>query len=696
METRLNAGLLNRREAFSTPPGISVVILTCNRLPKLRAVVASLMPQLGPSDEVFIVDTGSTDGTREWLATLSHPVNHLFLDPAYLDFAAARNAALTRVHGACIAFLDDDCIPSFAWLKTLREELQRTEVIGGLVLPYFLYAYPAGWSSEIAWCAGMSPRGLIDKRDDNYPATANLAAHRSVFANHPFQEINGASLVTEQKYKAGREDAQWWKEIRRSGARTCVSPRLVVFHAIPDSRFSFRNLIARAKHDGIAAWLREPNTQQAHVETEGLIDQFAHDLVHRRRVIAGGLPALAQRFVWYYRQLAYLGSARHESEPRVFLRLSPRIIKRSARRLVGETRLRLIKKTRAPLRVPDPPHHILIAAPTYLGDTVLLLPIVELLQSNWPEANILVWTRFPELFSPTSPLITIVRADESSEELVASFARWSSEINFVPYYHFGPAKLWRTVLSLRGITFTHDVGFGKEADYYYAGRRIEKRFDQHEVLNLLEMVSLWPLAGSLRPARLTPTQRYVESLLRRYPHLQDAPYLTIHIDTALEMKRWPLERWEYLAQCLLEETDLSICFIGTEQARAASQELAHRLSPRRCLDCTGLSVGELGALLSGARMAVGPCSGPKHIAYATRTPTFTLYGAVSEHRWGAWHDTELHAYIRSTVEYLSPREQRGLPENHAMLMISAQDVAQGVLEHYQRVKHLSCSEILSG
>ncbi|MGB9691582.1 MAG: glycosyltransferase [Candidatus Sumerlaeaceae bacterium] len=668
---------------------VSVIILTCNRFGKLQSVIAAILSQLGPYDEVIIVDTGSSDGTREWLRTLSPPIHYFFLDSKHLDFAAARNVALAHAQCECVVFFDDDCIPAHDCLAKIRTNLTRAQAVGGSVLPYFLYRYPIFWSPEIAWCAGMSPLGFLEKREDNYPATANMAAKHELFERFPFKEVRGASLSSTQKYIGGREDAQWWAELRRNGIKAVVRPQLTVFHAVPDFRFSLREILLRARSDGIAAWQREPDERRATLEKNALVEQIAYDLAHPLHFLDSPLARFSEKIIWSARQLAYLKTSQNVSASRVALALAPRIAARTARRFAGETKLRIIRQLRPPFRVPDPPHHILIAAPTYLGDTILLLPIVDLLQANWPEANILVWTRFPDLFSPTSPLVTVVGTHQPSEELVAAFALWSSEINFVPYYHFGPSRLWRKILSLRGISFSHDVGFSRAADYYYAARRVEKRFDQHEILNLLELVSLWPLAGSLKPPRLSPTREAVERLNNRLPQLKDTAFATIHIDTALEMKRWPLESWEFVSRRLLTETDLSVCFIGTEQARPAAQEMIKRLPAQRCFDCLGLPIDELVALIAFAQLAIGPCSGPKHIAYATRTPTFTLYGAVPEHRWGAWHDIHLHAYMRSPVEYLSAREQCGLPENHAMLLISAQEAATAILDHYARIKAIS-------
>ncbi|MCX7626195.1 MAG: glycosyltransferase [Candidatus Sumerlaeaceae bacterium] len=665
---------------------ITVIILTKNRLAKLRQVVAALERQLDADDQILIVDTGSVDGTRDWLAKQSHPLRWEFTDSQTLDFGAARNLAIGLVATPTFAFLDDDCIPAVDWLKRAKQMLQKYDAVGGIVLPYWLYELPRLWSGEIAWCAGMSPVGLLERREDNYPATANLAAWRHVAEKVSFGELCHAPLVSEQRYLAGREDAEWWLNVRRHGFSTAVDARLAVFHAVPYSRFSLTAVLKRAHCDGVAAWHREPHITAALAEREHFLTRFARELASPLTLVRRGPSEIFARLVWATREFAYLSAANKSSVYTTAAKNLPRLATKALREIAGTTRLRIKVALRPKLRVPDPPHHLLIAAPTYLGDTVLLLPIIDILSRNWPETNIVVWTRFPELIKPRSPMISVFGNTPPEIELVREFALWSSEITFTPYYHFGPQKLWRKVLSLRGATFSHDVGFPTVADYYHAPLRVPKRFDQHEVINLLELVSLWPLAGSLTPPRISPTEEAMSALHNRFPVLDERDYVTFHIDTALEMKRWPLDRWQYVAQAFVSETRARVCFIGTEKAREQAEILSRNLGGNHALNCCGLGLEELVALLAGAQMAVGPCSGPKHLAYALRTPTFTLYGAVPEHRWGAWFDRELHDYVSSPVEYLSAREQRGLPENHAMLLLPADEIARRVVEHYQRLR----------
>jgi glycosyltransferase involved in cell wall biosynthesis len=117
-------------------PEISVVIPTYNRLDTLRYVVPSLLAQDLPADayELLVCDSRSTDGTAEYLATVTaeHPnVRHLPGD--YTGRAAARNAGIQAARGEVVLFNDSDIIASPDLLaQHLRHhrERERIAVVG--------------------------------------------------------------------------------------------------------------------------------------------------------------------------------------------------------------------------------------------------------------------------------------------------------------------------------------------------------------------------------------------------------------------------------------------------------------------------------------------------------------------------------------------------------------------------------------
>ncbi len=104
---------------------ISVIVPTYNRVNLLRNQVVSLMDQTLSSNsyEVIVVNDGSVDGTREYLAEMEAKYENLRVFHTQNGGpACARNTGLGSAVGALIAFTDDDCIVAPNWLETILAE----------------------------------------------------------------------------------------------------------------------------------------------------------------------------------------------------------------------------------------------------------------------------------------------------------------------------------------------------------------------------------------------------------------------------------------------------------------------------------------------------------------------------------------------------------------------------------------------
>lgn len=91
-------------------PRLSIVIVTRDVRDLLRGCLASVRASVTPFErEVFVVDTGSADGTREMLAA-EFPEVALLVEPDDRGYAAANNLALRRCRGAFLLLLNPDTV----------------------------------------------------------------------------------------------------------------------------------------------------------------------------------------------------------------------------------------------------------------------------------------------------------------------------------------------------------------------------------------------------------------------------------------------------------------------------------------------------------------------------------------------------------------------------------------------------------
>jgi glycosyltransferase involved in cell wall biosynthesis len=106
-------------------PLFSVIIPTYNRLAFLPRTLDSVWVQSFTDFELIVVDDGSTDGTREWLA--AHAAQALVLTQANRGPGGARNLGASHARGQYLAFLDSDDT-WFPWtLATYKEAVARSK-----------------------------------------------------------------------------------------------------------------------------------------------------------------------------------------------------------------------------------------------------------------------------------------------------------------------------------------------------------------------------------------------------------------------------------------------------------------------------------------------------------------------------------------------------------------------------------------
>lgn len=113
---------------------VSFVIPLFNCLPLTQAMVASLSASLpaGLAHEIILVDDGSTDGTREWLATLGAPFR-VVLHERNLGYAAANNRGATLATGRFLALLNNDLVLAPGWLEPMLAAHRALGPSAGLV-----------------------------------------------------------------------------------------------------------------------------------------------------------------------------------------------------------------------------------------------------------------------------------------------------------------------------------------------------------------------------------------------------------------------------------------------------------------------------------------------------------------------------------------------------------------------------------
>ena len=112
---------------MSSPPAVTVILPTYDRLEYLQAAVASVLAQTFTDWELVIADDGSGTGTQAYLSSLERTAGVRILRLAHSgNPGAVRNQALRVARGNYIAFIDSDDLWMPAKLETQVDALRRT------------------------------------------------------------------------------------------------------------------------------------------------------------------------------------------------------------------------------------------------------------------------------------------------------------------------------------------------------------------------------------------------------------------------------------------------------------------------------------------------------------------------------------------------------------------------------------------
>ncbi len=207
----------------------SVIIVNYNGRQYLERCLDTLLPTLGPEDEVLLVDNGSTDGSPEWVERLfpSVPIVH---SPTNGGFGYGCNLAARHARGAYLVFLNPDTAVTPGWLEGLISALEAPGI--ALATPCILLMDDPERVNTmgndvhytgLAFCRGIgAPRPLTGEIED-VPAISGAA-----FAVR--REVWEALGGMDPSFFLYVEDTDLSWRAWLSGYRCVVVPQSVVYH----------------------------------------------------------------------------------------------------------------------------------------------------------------------------------------------------------------------------------------------------------------------------------------------------------------------------------------------------------------------------------------------------------------------------------------------------------------------------------
>jgi ADP-heptose:LPS heptosyltransferase len=165
-------------------------------------------------------------------------------------------------------------------------------------------------------------------------------------------------------------------------------------------------------------------------------------------------------------------------------------------------------------------------------------------------------------------------------------------------------------------------------------------------------------------------------------------FIAVVMGSSWESKDWNFEGYGQLVQHVIKNLKRHVVLLGGgDQWTVAEKQLQKANSPN-IINLTGNSLIEMTAVLKAAAAAVGPDSGPGHLAAAVGTPYVTLFGPTPASRHVPYGCE--HLIVQSGLD-CAPCYQRQCPDrnNQCMQNIELDDVVEKIsmaLEDAARLK----------
>ena len=311
------------------------------------------------------------------------------------------------------------------------------------------------------------------------------------------------------------------------------------------------------------------------------------------------------------------------------------------------------------------PQRILLIRPDHLGDLLFLGPALRWLRAQRPDAHLTLavgpWARsaLPALAGSYDDLLELPfpgfeRGPRASLVqrwmLLPRAARQLRPQGFDAAVLFRPDHWWGAMLTALA-RIPVRLGYDTPETTPWLTQALHLPHEHAAASNLRLAAAL---VGTPAPSRaaeaplsflIGPEDRRQAGALLTMVGVR-RPFVVIHPGAGARVKQWEPEKWGEVAQRLGQEGVGVLITGGAEEAELTARVTASARG--KAIDLGGrTSFGLLAALLASADLALGPDSGPLHLAVAVGTPSVHLFGPADAVRFGPWGDPARHVVLRS-------------------------------------------------
>lgn len=282
--------------------------------------------------------------------------------------------------------------------------------------------------------------------------------------------------------------------------------------------------------------------------------------------------------------------------------------------------------------------NVLLLQTSFLGDTVLTLPLIAEIKRRFPIKKLTVLCQPPgrELLQDHPAIDEFIVDDKKNAD--RGFAGLKAKADALKAKAFTlaltPHKSLRSALMLYLAQIPCRIGFRQSAGWFFFHRRVERDPQRHDVernLSILQAFGVRPedCERALDLPVGAAVQNAVNQKLATLGVGADALVVGVNPGSVWPTKRWSAAGFAALIGMLKESLHCQVLLFGGAEDAAVVADVQRRAGVAAINLVDQISLRELPAAISRCAVFVTNDSGPMHIAVARRVPTVAIFCATT-------------------------------------------------------------------
>jgi heptosyltransferase-2 len=282
--------------------------------------------------------------------------------------------------------------------------------------------------------------------------------------------------------------------------------------------------------------------------------------------------------------------------------------------------------------------NVLVLQTSFLGDTVLTLPLISEVRRRFPVRRLSLLCLPPsrDLLQDHPAIDEIIVFDKKySHRGWSGLRRVAAAVRQKDFtLALTPHKSLRSAVLLYLAKIPYRVGFRESRGWFLFHRRAERNPRLHDVERNLSVLRAFGVAPEecARTIDLPPDasiEQAVDQKLQKLGVNENGLIVGVSPGSVWPTKRWSVEGFAALVRLLRQQHGCQVLLFGGQEDASVVQEIQNRCGQIAVNLVGEIGLRELAAAIGRCRVFVTNDSGPMHVAVARRIPTVAVFCATT-------------------------------------------------------------------